>query len=197
MDLLFEGQTEVPGIPDMYRMKTGALFRCSAMAGAILAGASTNVVELCGTWGELFGYAYQIIDDIEDSGAGGKEQDKNTLLKTMSVSEACTEAKQSLTKSIEAASAVFPAGPDKELSGIYLSGSRTLSILKVLNILILITASDDHLLLFHAFSGAPCHPCVAQKRSTSTPFGPEPLGRGRGTMIPMWEEDQCAYGLSL
>jgi geranylgeranyl diphosphate synthase type II len=122
LDLLFEGQTEVPGIPDMYRMKTGALFRCSAMAGAILAGASTNVVELCGTWGELFGYAYQIIDDIEDSGAGGKEQDKNTLLKTMSLSEACMEAKQSLTKSIEAASAVFPGQVlIKELSGIYLS----------------------------------------------------------------------------
>jgi geranylgeranyl diphosphate synthase type II len=122
LDLLLEGQTDVSGIPDMYRMKTGALFRCSAMAGAILAGASTNVVELCGTWGELFGYAYQIIDDIEDSGAGGKEQDKNTLLKTMSVSEACTEAKQCLTKSIEAASAVFPGQAlIKELSGMYLS----------------------------------------------------------------------------
>ena len=126
LDLLLEGQTgasDIPGeIRSMYRMKTGALFRCSAMAGAILAGASASVVDLCGSWGDLFGYAYQIIDDIEDSGAGGKEQDKNTLLKTMRVSETCMEARHSLTKSIEAASAVFPGQAlIKELSGMYLS----------------------------------------------------------------------------
>ena len=126
LDLLLEGQTgasDIPGeIRSMYRMKTGALFRCSAMAGAILAGASASVVDLCGSWGDLFGYACQIIDDIEDSGAGGKEQDKNTLLKTMRVSETCMEARHSLTKSIEAASAVFPGQAlIKELSGMYLS----------------------------------------------------------------------------
>lgn len=122
LDWLLEGQTQTGRIPDMYRMKTGALFRCSAMAGAILAGASPEVVELCGTWGEQFGYAYQIIDDIEDLGKGGKEQDKNTLLKTKTMAEACQEAREILQMSIQAASAAFPGQAlIKELSRMYLS----------------------------------------------------------------------------
>lgn len=127
LDLLLEGRTDVERMPDMYRMKTGALFRCSAMAGAILAGAPAGAVELCGQWGEQFGYAYQILDDIEDAGSSGKEKDKNTLLKVLTLPEVRLKAKQLLEGSIEAASHVFPGEAlIKQLSAMYLLRLKTL-----------------------------------------------------------------------
>ncbi|HHY12899.1 MAG TPA: polyprenyl synthetase family protein [Firmicutes bacterium] len=126
LDLISEGQTGACcNVPEMYKMKTGALFEGSARVGAILAGASCDTVDSAASWGRLFGYAYQIIDDIEDAGAGGKEETKNTLLKTLTVKQACCEARDAL----EAASAIAlgigrqPRGQAliKDLSGLYLS----------------------------------------------------------------------------
>ena len=119
--------------------------------------------------GDLFGYAYQIIDDIEDSGAGGKEQDKNTLLKTMRVSETCMEARHSLTKSIEAASAVFPGQAlIKGCQACTSPGSKSLNTPKNLNILEI--ADDDPLAVVSCLFWSPCYHAAAEKWTTSTPF---------------------------
>jgi geranylgeranyl diphosphate synthase type II len=105
MDLLLEGKTEQHlEVSKMYKMKTGALFEVSAKVGAILAGAHCRIIDAAAQWGRLFGYAYQIIDDIEDSGQGGKEDSKDTLVKEMSLKHACEEARDALEKSIQASS---------------------------------------------------------------------------------------------
>lgn len=105
MDLLLEGKTEQHlEVSGMYKMKTGALFEVSAKAGAILAGAHCHLIDAAARWGRLFGYAYQIIDDIEDSGQGGKEDSKDTLVKELSLKHACKEARDALEKSIQVAS---------------------------------------------------------------------------------------------
>ncbi len=105
MDLLLEGKSEQHlEVSKMYKMKTGALFEVSAKAGAILAGADSRLINAVARWGCLFGYAYQIIDDIEDTGQGGKEDSKDTLVKELSLEHACKEARGALGKSIQAAS---------------------------------------------------------------------------------------------
>ena len=46
--------------------KTGSLFKLASMLGAYLGKADKNVVESSGRYGNLFGQAFQIIDDILD-----------------------------------------------------------------------------------------------------------------------------------
>lgn len=53
----------------LYRIhqgKTGALFRFSTRAGALLAGKSEDIVEPLGRYGETLGVAFQIVDDLLD-----------------------------------------------------------------------------------------------------------------------------------
>ncbi len=73
IDLQAAGQ--VPGhrlalTPDtlraMHLMKTGALIRASAVAGAIVAGGRGAQIEAVGRWGAEVGLAFQIVDDILD-----------------------------------------------------------------------------------------------------------------------------------
>ncbi len=51
----------------IHRRKTGALFRAAAAMGAHLAGAGAEVAARLGDFGETFGLAYQIVDDLQDA----------------------------------------------------------------------------------------------------------------------------------
>jgi geranylgeranyl diphosphate synthase type II len=59
----------LPGIDELetlYRRKTGALMVAAAEIGALAAGAKPPLVAACRTFGDRFGLAFQIIDDIRD-----------------------------------------------------------------------------------------------------------------------------------
>ncbi|MHB9058116.1 MAG: polyprenyl synthetase family protein [Bacillota bacterium] len=51
----------------IHRRKTGALFRTAAAMGAHLAGAGAELAVRLGDFGETFGLAYQIVDDLQDA----------------------------------------------------------------------------------------------------------------------------------
>ncbi|HHW17929.1 MAG TPA: polyprenyl synthetase family protein [Firmicutes bacterium] len=107
LDLQLEGKKSgKESVTRMYRLKTGALFQASAEAGAMLWGAPREVVESVSRWGCDFGYAYQIIDDLEDSRKAGKEETKDTLVKESSIEEVFKEAGQALQESLGAISAL-------------------------------------------------------------------------------------------
>lgn len=103
LDLQLEGQRgDRSLVSRMYRMKTGALFEVSAKAAGILRSCPRELTEALSAWGRSFGYAYQIIDDLEDSGKSEKEAFKDTLIKEASAVEAYQEAKKALEESIGA-----------------------------------------------------------------------------------------------
>jgi geranylgeranyl pyrophosphate synthase len=54
------------GLQEMHARKTGALIRASAVSGAILAGATTDVVNAIDRYATDVGLAFQIVDDILD-----------------------------------------------------------------------------------------------------------------------------------
>ena len=68
IDVDFQISTEVPRVDDiltMERYKTAVYsFECPLQAGAILAGASEEVVSTLGDFGREIGIAYQIVDDL-------------------------------------------------------------------------------------------------------------------------------------
>lgn len=98
LDLGMEGETGGPArVRKTYRMKTGSLFQVSAKIGAVLAGAAEHVVKAAGDWGSLFGYAYQVLDDLEDL---EQEQEKDTLARETSPEDARREAEDALLVSL-------------------------------------------------------------------------------------------------
>ena len=68
IDVDFQIAAEVPRVDDiltMERLKTAVYsFECPLQAGAILAGASEEVVQTLGDFGREIGIAYQIVDDL-------------------------------------------------------------------------------------------------------------------------------------
>lgn len=68
IDVDFQNAREVPRVDDiltMERYKTAVYsFECPLQAGAILAGASEDVVTTLGDFGREIGIAYQIVDDL-------------------------------------------------------------------------------------------------------------------------------------
>lgn len=95
MDLALENGLSGPDpVKKMYRLKTGELFGASACLGAVAAGADANLKEAARAWGLSFGYAYQILDDLEDACEGGKEDSKDTLVKETSAAQAAREAEK-------------------------------------------------------------------------------------------------------
>jgi geranylgeranyl pyrophosphate synthase len=57
---------DAEGLRRMHARKTGALIRASAVAGAVMAGASAGQRAAIDTYGEALGLAFQIVDDILD-----------------------------------------------------------------------------------------------------------------------------------
>ena len=67
MDLEAEGKTlNIEDIERIHRGKTGALIRFSARAGAIIAGASEDVLESMSQFGSTLGLLFQVTDDLLD-----------------------------------------------------------------------------------------------------------------------------------
>ncbi len=67
IDLASEDQQPTPEVMKlMHRLKTGALFRASLRAGAILGGGSPEDIQSLTDYAEQFGLAFQITDDILD-----------------------------------------------------------------------------------------------------------------------------------
>lgn len=67
IDLGSEGQQPTPEtMRMMHRLKTGALFRASLRAGALLAGGTDEEIQGLTDYAEQFGLAFQITDDILD-----------------------------------------------------------------------------------------------------------------------------------
>jgi geranylgeranyl diphosphate synthase, type II len=54
------------GLREMHARKTGALLRASAVAGAVMAGASPELLAAVAAYGTDVGLAFQIVDDILD-----------------------------------------------------------------------------------------------------------------------------------
>ena len=59
------------------RSKTAKLFEASARLAPILAGASAEVEELCATYGQALGTAFQVIDDVLDYEGKAEELHSN------------------------------------------------------------------------------------------------------------------------
>ncbi len=72
------GQLPLAELLEMYRMKTGALLEFCCRAGCIAAGADAQRQLAAGTYGQLLGEAFQIVDDILDVTADEKELGKPT-----------------------------------------------------------------------------------------------------------------------
>jgi geranylgeranyl diphosphate synthase type II len=69
-DLLAEGiEGDAALLQAIHARKTGALLRVSVRAGALLAGVDEGDLALLTTFGERFGLAFQIADDIKDETA--------------------------------------------------------------------------------------------------------------------------------
>lgn len=113
IDLGSEGQQPTPEIMTlMHRLKTGALFRASLRAGALLAGASEAEVQSLTEYAEQFGLAFQITDDILDvtgseailgKPVGSDEKNhKATYVSVYSLPEALQMAKCAVDESVRA-----------------------------------------------------------------------------------------------
>jgi geranylgeranyl pyrophosphate synthase len=57
---------DVEGLRAMHARKTGALIKAAAMSGAIMAGASDQIVTAIGRYATELGLAFQIVDDVLD-----------------------------------------------------------------------------------------------------------------------------------
>jgi geranylgeranyl diphosphate synthase, type II len=55
------------GILRVYSLKTGAIFECIAKTAAYVGGATSAEIRLLGRFGNIFGIAYQLRDDLSDN----------------------------------------------------------------------------------------------------------------------------------
>ena len=113
IDLGSEGQQPSPEVMKlMHRLKTGALFRASLRAGAMLGGGSDEDVQGLTDYAEQFGLAFQITDDILDvtgteatlgKPIGSDEKNnKATYVSVYSLSEARRMAQEAVTDAVAA-----------------------------------------------------------------------------------------------
>ncbi len=113
IDLGSEGQQPSPDVMKlMHRLKTGALFRASLRAGAMLGGGSDEDVRGLTDYAEQFGLAFQITDDILDvtgtEAALGKpigsdeKNNKATYVSVYSLPEAQRMAQEAVTDAVAA-----------------------------------------------------------------------------------------------
>ena len=69
---------DADGLREMHARKTGALIRASAVSGAIMAGASDDVVVAVDRYATDLGLAFQIVDDILDVEGSAEQLGKTT-----------------------------------------------------------------------------------------------------------------------
>lgn len=113
IDLLSAGKLPTPEtMALMHRLKTGALFRASIRAGALLAEANEAELDSLTRFAENFGLAFQITDDILDvtgttavlgKPVGSDERNqKATYVTVYSLSEAQKMAQQAVAEAVAA-----------------------------------------------------------------------------------------------
>jgi len=103
----------------IHRAKTGALFRAAVRAGAILGGADPDTLRRLTVFGEYFGLAFQITDDLldvtGDAETLGKpvgsdaRNHKHTYVSLFGEHEARRRARQACAEAVEALSGLGPA----------------------------------------------------------------------------------------
>jgi len=77
LDLLAEGRKiTIKELETIHRLKTGALLTASARAGAMVGGGSRQEVTMLTGYGEKFGLAFQVTDDILDVEGDSAEMGK-------------------------------------------------------------------------------------------------------------------------
>jgi len=83
IDVDFSNATDMPRVDDilnMERLKTAVYsFECPLQAGAILAGASEDIVASLGDFGREIGIAYQLVDDVLGVFGSEAETGKTTI----------------------------------------------------------------------------------------------------------------------
>lgn len=109
MELTGSGQAELAALQNMHRKKTGALIAAACVVGAVLAGGD---VERAQCYGDHFGLAFQITDDILDvvgdtttlgKPAGSDErQGKSTYPAAVGMKQSRALAQQSIDQAVAA-----------------------------------------------------------------------------------------------
>ena len=107
----------------VYRLKTGALLMAAMQIGAVLAGASKEVVDACGEIAARVGLAFQIQDDILDvagtmkelgKAIGSDEKNHKTTYVTLHGMRESRETEEALSEEALAILAGLPGGDAKE-----------------------------------------------------------------------------------
>lgn len=114
----------------MHRAKTGAMFRASVRAGALLAGAGERELAALTDYAELFGLAFQITDDIldvtGDTAVLGKpvgsdaKNAKSTYVSLYSLPEARRLARETVDKAVASLRDFGPAADVLRELAVYL-----------------------------------------------------------------------------
>lgn len=104
------GGVRLSDVEHLADLKTGALIRAAVRCGAIAAGAQPDELDALTRYGELFGRAFQVFDDIADAGG----DDAQTFPRAMGVAGA-REYGGRLLAAAEEALAPFSAGEAAEL----------------------------------------------------------------------------------
>jgi geranylgeranyl diphosphate synthase type II len=123
IDLISEGQAvDFKILRLMHQGKTGALFKAALKAGAMLAGATTDQIEKLTAYGEYFGLAFQITDDILDvtgtqeeigKPVGSDEKNKKaTYVSLYSLEGAGSMAREAVAKALDA---LVRFGPEADI----------------------------------------------------------------------------------
>lgn len=106
-DVLFTGREAGPEVVDyIHRHKTAALFRVTVRAGAILSGAAESELSALTAFGEHYGVAFQMLDDIADAAedvlSRGSEKKKVSSVATWGLEEARNRAERTMVQAVEA-----------------------------------------------------------------------------------------------
>jgi geranylgeranyl diphosphate synthase type II len=99
-----EREADVAIVEYIHVRKTGALILAAARAGAILGGAAPMDLKRVSRYGEFFGLAFQVADDItdvSDSPADGKEMKKATYPAVVGIAAAKSRARELLRQCLK------------------------------------------------------------------------------------------------
>jgi geranylgeranyl diphosphate synthase, type II len=107
----------------IHRSKTAALIRGSIVAGAIAGGAADDEVERLRRFGDLIGWAFQVVDDLLDV-----EESSATLGKTAGKDQAQAKATYPALYGIEASRAIAAELEGKALRELACFGERALHL---------------------------------------------------------------------